>query len=109
LEKKWENNETVHQVFTHFKKAYGTVKREVLNNGLMKSGVPTKLVQLVKTCLSKTYSVFRTGKHLSDNVPIQTYLEQGPRKTYGTETEWDLHVQWLLPSLVGTFQRQLQS
>jgi hypothetical protein len=30
LEKKWEYNETVHQLFIDFKKAYGSVRREVL-------------------------------------------------------------------------------
>jgi hypothetical protein len=30
LEKKWENNETVHQPFIDFKKAYDSVRREVL-------------------------------------------------------------------------------
>jgi hypothetical protein len=29
LEKKWENNETVHKVFIGFKKAYDSVRREV--------------------------------------------------------------------------------
>jgi hypothetical protein len=30
LEKKWEYSETVHQVFVSFKKAYDSVKREVV-------------------------------------------------------------------------------
>jgi hypothetical protein len=30
LEKKWEYNETVHRLFTDFKKAYDSVRREVL-------------------------------------------------------------------------------
>jgi hypothetical protein len=32
LEKKWEFNETVHQIFVDFKKAYDSVRREVLYN-----------------------------------------------------------------------------
>jgi hypothetical protein len=32
LEKEWEYNETAHQLFIDFKKAYDSVKREVLNN-----------------------------------------------------------------------------
>jgi hypothetical protein len=35
LEKKWEYNETVHQVFVDFKKAYDSVRREVLFNILL--------------------------------------------------------------------------
>jgi hypothetical protein len=30
LEKKWEYNGTVHQIFIDFKKAYDSIKREVL-------------------------------------------------------------------------------
>jgi hypothetical protein len=36
-----------------------------------------KLVRLIKMCLNKTYSKVRTGKHLSDNFPIQNGLKQG--------------------------------
>jgi len=30
LEKKWENNEAVHQLFIYFKKAYVSIRREAL-------------------------------------------------------------------------------
>jgi hypothetical protein len=32
LEKKWKYNETVHQLFVDFKKAYDSPRREVLYN-----------------------------------------------------------------------------
>jgi hypothetical protein len=35
LEKKWEYNGTVHQLFKEFKKAYDSVQKEVLNNILI--------------------------------------------------------------------------
>jgi len=41
LEKKWEYNEAVHQLFIDFKKAYDSVKTEVLNNILIEFGVPS--------------------------------------------------------------------
>jgi hypothetical protein len=56
LEKKWEYNETVHQLFIYFKKAYDSVKRKVLYNILIEFGVPMKLVRLIKMCLNETYS-----------------------------------------------------
>ena len=40
LEKKWEYNEAVHQLFIDFKKAYDSVRREVLYNILIEFGVP---------------------------------------------------------------------
>jgi hypothetical protein len=39
-------------------------------------GVTMKLVRLIKMCLSKKYSIFHTGKHLSDNCPIQNGVKQ---------------------------------
>jgi hypothetical protein len=49
--KKWEYNETVHQLFVHFKKDYDSVRREVLFNILIVFKVPKKLVKLIKMCL----------------------------------------------------------
>jgi hypothetical protein len=40
--KEWEYNETVHQLFVDFKKAYDSVRREVLYNVLIEFGVPIK-------------------------------------------------------------------
>jgi membrane protein CcdC involved in cytochrome C biogenesis len=39
-EKKWEYNETVHQLFIDFKKAYDSVRRGVLYNILIEFVVP---------------------------------------------------------------------
>jgi hypothetical protein len=46
LEKKWEYNGKVHQLFTDFKKAYDSVRREVLYNILIEFGIPRKLAGL---------------------------------------------------------------
>ncbi|KAJ4433842.1 hypothetical protein ANN_16154 [Periplaneta americana] len=59
LEKKWEYKGTVHQLFIDLKKAYDSVKREVLYNILIEFGIPKKLVRLIKMCLSETYSRVR--------------------------------------------------
>jgi hypothetical protein len=44
--KKWEYIETEHQLFIYFKKAYDSVRREILYNILIEFGVPMKLVRL---------------------------------------------------------------
>jgi hypothetical protein len=44
---RWKYNETVHQLFTDFKKAYVSVGE---------FGVPMKLVRLIKMCLNEMYS-----------------------------------------------------
>jgi hypothetical protein len=52
----------VHQLFIDFKKAYDSVRREVLYNILIEFGIPRKLVGLIKMCLNETYSRVRIGK-----------------------------------------------
>jgi len=67
-----------------------------------------KLVRFIKLCLSETYSKVRTGKNLSDALPIQNGLKQGdfiaisfqlcfrichwegPIKSGGTGDEWNI-------------------
>jgi hypothetical protein len=71
LAKKWEYN----KLFIDFKKAYESVRREVLYNILIEFGVPMKLVRLVKMC--ETYSEVHIGKHLSDSFLDQNGLKQG--------------------------------
>jgi hypothetical protein len=77
LKKKWEYNETVHQLFIDFKKTYDLFKREILYSILIEYEVPMKLVRLFKMCLNETYNKVHIGKHLSDALPIQNGLEHG--------------------------------
>jgi sorting nexin-29 len=77
VQKKWEYNGTVHQLFVDFKKAYDSVRIEVLYNILLEFGIPKKLVRLIKMCLNETYSKVRMGKLLSDKFPIQNSMKQG--------------------------------
>jgi hypothetical protein len=76
LEKIWKYDGMVHQIFTDFKKAYDSVKREVLYNILLEFGIPKKLVMLIKMHLNETYSKVHVGKLLSDKFPIQNGLKQ---------------------------------
>jgi len=47
LEKKWEHNEPVYQPFIYFKKAYDSVRRDVLYKILIEFGILRKLVSLI--------------------------------------------------------------
>jgi hypothetical protein len=59
-----------------FKKAYDSVKMEVLHNILNEFGIPMKLVRLTKMCLNDTYGRVQVGKHLFDMFPIRNALKQ---------------------------------
>jgi len=67
----------VHQLFIDFKKAYDSVKREVLHNILIEFGIHMKLARLIKTCLTETHNRVRVGKNLSDILPMRNGLKQG--------------------------------
>jgi hypothetical protein len=77
IKRKWEYNETVHQLSVDFEKAYDSVRREVLCNILIEFGVHMKLVRPIKMCLNETYSKILIAKYLCDNLPIQNGLNQG--------------------------------
>jgi hypothetical protein len=73
--KKWEYNERVHQLFMDFKKAYDSVRREVLFNIHIEFWVPMKLVRLNKMCLNETHSKVRIDKRLSDMLYFSILLQ----------------------------------
>jgi hypothetical protein len=75
LEKKWECNEAVHQLFIDVKKTYDSIRMEVLYNILIELGIPMKLGRLIKMCLNETYGGFRVVKHLSYMFPISDCLK----------------------------------
>jgi hypothetical protein len=70
-------NETVYQLFIDFKKAYNSVKWEVLYRTFIQFGAPIKIFKLVKMCLNEMFSKVCIGKHSSDSFPIQNCLKQG--------------------------------
>ena len=63
------------QLFINFKKAYDSFGREVLYN-INEVVMPMRLVRLIKTCLTETYSRIRIGKNLS-HFPIRNGSKQG--------------------------------
>ncbi|PSN39682.1 hypothetical protein C0J52_14416 [Blattella germanica] len=72
VEKKWEYNGTVHQLYS-----YDSIKREELYSILMNFGIPKKLVGLIGMCLNGTKSRVREGKQVSDIFEIHNAFKQG--------------------------------
>jgi len=95
LEKKWEYNEAVHQLFIDFKKVYNSVRKEVLYNILIEFGIPKKLVKLIKMCPTETYSRVRVGKNLSHMFPIRNGLKHGDALSpFFSTLLWSMPLGW---------------
>jgi len=77
FEKKWEYNEAVHQLFINFKKAYDSVRREVLYNILIEFFWDSQETGKANKNVSETYSRVWVGKNLSDMFSIRNGLKQG--------------------------------
>jgi len=52
---------------TDFRKAYDSLRREVLYSILIELGISMKLVRLIKMCLNESYSKFCIHKYLCDD------------------------------------------
>jgi len=66
----------VRHLVVDFRKAYDSVRREVLYN-LIECGIPMILVRLIKMCLNETYSIVQVGKRLSDMFLSKNVLKKG--------------------------------
>jgi hypothetical protein len=85
LEQTWEYIETENQLFIDLKKAYDSVKREVLFQLWLEFGIPQKLVRLMKMYLNETYTKVLVGKLLSGTFPVQNGLKQGDTLTIAVQ------------------------
>jgi hypothetical protein len=74
LRKKWEYNEASALAISKLQETLWSVRREVLYNILIESGVSTKANK--KIYLNESYSRFWVGKHLCDTFPTENGLKQ---------------------------------
>jgi hypothetical protein len=76
----------VHQLFIDFKKAYGSVRMQVLYNILIEFGINMELVRIINMCLSETYSRIQVSKYLSKQKSNEMHLDWQAAK-HGAEIE----------------------
>src|ERR1700744_6230282 len=77
MEKAWEHNISIHQLFVDFKQAYDSIIRNVLFNIMEEFGIPSKLIRLTKATLTDTKCKILIQGQLSDTFNIDTGLRQG--------------------------------
>ena len=79
MEKSWEFNITIHQLFVDFKQAYDSLDRNVFFSIMEEFCIPMKLIRLTKATLMDTKCRILIQNSLSDPFDIDTGFKQGDR------------------------------
>lgn len=77
MEKCYEYNQTIHQLYVDFRAAYDSVLREELFAIMSELKIPKKLISLTKLTLSNSRCKIRTNGMTSEEFVIQQGLKQG--------------------------------
>ena len=77
LEKAWENNVEIHQIFVHFQKAYDSIRRDKLYAIMAHFGIPDKLIRLTKSTIENSSYHVKIGTIMTDGFKVRTGLKQG--------------------------------
>lgn len=75
--KYWEYNKDVYVMFIDFSKAYDSINRNRLWKMMEKYGIPDKIIQLAKMCISESKGKVKIGKEYTDTFDINTGVRQG--------------------------------
>jgi hypothetical protein len=74
LEKCWDQNTDIHNLFPDFKAVFDTVCRNEIWHEIHELGFTRKLVQLCRTLNNEICAKVKTGKHLSSEFKVNKYL-----------------------------------
>jgi sorting nexin-29 len=77
LEKCWEYNIKVYQLYVDLKQAYDSVHRKKLYKIMHKFGIPDKLIRLVRATMTDTEAQVKIQAQLTDAFKIRQSLKQG--------------------------------
>lgn len=77
LEKGWEYNRPIHNLFIDFRQAYDSVERSQVWNAMAEFSIPKKLIRMTKVCMEGGISKVRVNNKLSSSFEINSGLKQG--------------------------------
>jgi sorting nexin-29 len=77
MEKCWEYQVDVFQIFVDFRQAYNSIDRHHLYRILSSFGIPAKIVRLIKMTMQESKAQVRIGGDLTDEFPVNNGLKQG--------------------------------
>lgn len=77
LEKTWERNIDIYQIFVDFQQAYDSINRERLYRILLELGVPSKLVRLIKCATNSSLAKVRIQNAVTEEFEVRQGLRQG--------------------------------
>ena len=77
LEKAWEHNVEIHQIFVDFQKAYDSIRRDKLYAIMEHFGIPNKLIRLTKATMEDSTYHIKIGTLMTDGFKVGNGLKQG--------------------------------
>lgn len=77
LERRYEFGKETHLMFVDFKKAFDCLHRQAIFNAMVEMGIPKKLVQIVKTCMTKTNNKVRSQNGETELFETVSGVKQG--------------------------------
>lgn len=104
LEKSWEHNANVHQLFIDFKQAYDSVDRNALYAILHEFQIPRKLIAMMKCTLEGTKGRVVIGDWLSDMFDIEAGLKQGDGLS---GVAFNIVLEWVVRQIGGNWKGTL--
>jgi len=76
LEKAWEHNIEIHQIFVDFQKAYDSIRGDKLYAIMAHFGIPNKLIRLTKATMENSTYYVKIGTIMTDCFKVGTGLQQ---------------------------------
>ena len=75
MEKAWEHNAEIHQIFVDFQKAYDSIRRDKLYAIRANFGITNELIRLTKASMGNSTYYVKTGKMMTNGFNVGTRLK----------------------------------